>query len=79
MRLLNAISPRLPGDSSGICSGTAIRPVCDLEGGRQAEPAVVVAVRRVVVVAVRYAAVLRFVPVAAAALHAVVALMTPDL
>ena len=65
-------------DGTSVCSVTAIRPIGELEGRRQAETIVAVVIRRVVVVAVRDAAVLRFVPVAAAAYDAVVALATLD-
>jgi len=60
------------GAGAIACSMEAIRPSCELEG--EAEADMVVAVVRLVVVAVRSAAVLRVVVPAAAAQHAVDAL-----
>jgi len=48
----------------------AVRLSCELEGQGQAKPQIIVAVRRVVVVAIGGAAVLRIVEVAAAANNA---------
>ena len=55
-----------------------IRLSRELEGGNEAEAEVVVPVRRLVVVAIGGAAVLRFVVPAAAAIHTVVALTVFD-
>lgn len=60
-----------------ICSSVAVRLSCELED--EAEADVIVAVLRPVVVAVRDAAVLGVVVPAAAAVHAVIALMMIDL
>ncbi len=54
-----------------ICSVEAIRHSPELEGQSQPEADIVVAIVGVPVVAVRYAAVLRIVEPAAAAVHAI--------
>jgi hypothetical protein len=65
------------GSRTACCSSGAIRPHYELEDEAEAE--IVVAVRRLVVVAVSGAAILRIVVPAAAAIHAVLALMQTDL
>ena len=64
-----------PRDGTNTCSVAAIRHSRDLKGTNKAEADIVVAVRRLVVVAIGDAAVLRVVVPRAAAVHAVVALM----
>lgn len=64
--------PLLGGNRATRCSSGAIRQHYELEG--EAEADIVVAVRRLVVVAISRAAVLSIVVPAAAAIHAVLAL-----